>query len=465
MPTAADDAPDELRADPADAAAPRPRGARRRFFVVAIAIAVALAVGVPVYLRSLDHVTTDDAFVAAHTVPVSALVGGRVAVVHVEENADVKAGDVLVELETEDIEAGLAVVRAELDEALAAVDASDKEVEVLEQTSQAAVDGAKADVAVATAALGTAHRRAATASSHRDELAASAAAADAVVTQSESEAGAARAQHTRDGADLVRARTMHDAGTITQKVLDHAIAAEAVSGADDAAAVARVAVKRALAEQAHAAQATAAAELEEAHSVEEEAAARLESAKARLAAASAAPTQVGLTRSRAAAAAARVERARAALHRAELDLAHAVVRAPADGRIGSKNVEPGQHIDPGQPLLALVEPHVWVVANLKETQLDRVHPGQPVTIEADAFPEHVWTGRVESVRPGTGAVFSLLPPENATGNYVKVVQRVPVRIALDTPAGDRFPQLIPGLSVVPDIDVSDDAGGARTDPK
>jgi membrane fusion protein (multidrug efflux system) len=131
-------------------------------------------------------------------------------------------------------------------------------------------------------------------------------------------------------------------------------------------------------------------------------------------------------------AAASLTQAQADLAFAELQLAHTEVRAPADGVISKKSVEPGQVVQMGQPLLAIVPLHdVWVLANFKETQLARVRPGMPATVEIDTFPGKVFRGTVDSLAAGTGARFSLLPPENATGNWVKVVQRIPVKIRLD----------------------------------
>jgi membrane fusion protein (multidrug efflux system) len=131
-------------------------------------------------------------------------------------------------------------------------------------------------------------------------------------------------------------------------------------------------------------------------------------------------------------AAASVEQARADVAAAELQLAKTRVVAPADGVVSKKTVEPGQLVQPGQPLLAVVPLHgIWVVANFKETQVGRIRPGQRVTVSVDTFPDRVFHGAVDSISAGTGARFSMLPPENATGNWVKVVQRVPVKVLLD----------------------------------
>jgi membrane fusion protein (multidrug efflux system) len=138
---------------------------------------------------------------------------------------------------------------------------------------------------------------------------------------------------------------------------------------------------------------------------------------------------------------------------AELDLRRTVVRAPCGGRIAMKKVDPGRYVQPGQALLSIVRQDIWVTANFKETQIKKMRVGQPVKVKADAYPGVVFRGHVDSLQPGTGSVFTLLPPENASGNFVKVVQRIPVKIVVDSPFDPAHP-LWPGLSVYPVVDVS-----------
>ena len=141
--------------------------------------------------------------------------------------------------------------------------------------------------------------------------------------------------------------------------------------------------------------------------------------------------------------------AQAALDDAMLQLSYTSIAAPVKGTVGSKTVEAGQRLQPGQPLLAVVEPDIWVVANYKETQLDRMREGQAMEVKLDSFPGKVFQGRLQSLSPASGAQFSLLPPDNATGNFVKIVQRVPVKILLDANSVRGYEQRIaPGLSAV-----------------
>ena len=149
----------------------------------------------------------------------------------------------------------------------------------------------------------------------------------------------------------------------------------------------------------------------------------------------------------------RIKEAETSRDQARLDLSRTVVTAPMSGRIAMKNVDPGKYVEPGQPLLAIVQEDTWVIANFKETQIKKMTVGQSVEIKVDAYPGMTFKGHIDSVQPGTGAIFSLLPPENATGNFVKVVQRVPVKIVIDSRFDPAHP-LWPGLSVVPTVDVS-----------
>jgi membrane fusion protein (multidrug efflux system) len=150
---------------------------------------------------------------------------------------------------------------------------------------------------------------------------------------------------------------------------------------------------------------------------------------------------------------AQVGQAEASLHQAELNLSYTKVAAPRDGRITHRTVELGAYVQVGQALLAIVPDYVWVVANFKETQVENMRPGQPVTIRVDAYPKHEFKGKVDSLQAGSGASFSLLPPENAVGNYVKVVQRVPVKILFDEPINQTNEDIAPGMSVEPKVRV------------
>ena len=190
-------------------------------------------------------------------------------------------------------------------------------------------------------------------------------------------------------------------------------------------------------------------ERDDALAAAEKSAADVGSAEAKLAAARA---QLVNGQSAVKTAEAAVQQALAVQHQAQLDLDYTRIVAPNDGRVTRRTVESGAYVNVGQALLAVVPDEVWVTANFKETQLTQMRPGQPVDIEVDAYPQHAFKGHVDSIQSGTGAHFSVLPPENATGNYVKVVQRVPVKIVFDEKPAEQF-VLAPGMSVVPDVKV------------
>jgi membrane fusion protein, multidrug efflux system len=177
--------------------------------------------------------------------------------------------------------------------------------------------------------------------------------------------------------------------------------------------------------------------------------ANLEAARSQ---AKAAEAEVALSQAGVETAAAAVQQAEAKVHQAELNLSYTKIVAPRDGRVTARTVQLGNYVLPGQVLLALVPRNVWVAANFKETQLTSMHPGQPVELRVDAYPDRKFKGRVDSLQFGSGARFSLLPPENAVGNYVKVVQRVPVKIVFDEPLPDDL-DIAPGMSVVPEVKV------------
>jgi membrane fusion protein (multidrug efflux system) len=180
--------------------------------------------------------------------------------------------------------------------------------------------------------------------------------------------------------------------------------------------------------------------------------ASLQSAKKQVAGAEA---QVGLSEAQVKAAHAQVQQAQEAVNQAELNLSYTRIVSPTDGQVAQRTVESGNRVQPGQALMAISEPDVWVVANLKETQMEKVRIGQPVAIKIDSFPHQKFSGWVDSVQPGTGATYSLLPPDNATGNFIKIVQRVPVKIVFDPGSlGEAAGRIVPGLSCEPSISVT-----------
>jgi membrane fusion protein (multidrug efflux system) len=244
---------------------------------------------------------------------------------------------------------------------------------------------------------------------------------------------------------------------MSQQLREAARAAADASAAQLSAAQKRKAAADAQVVQEQSKMAAAKAALAEAKSGVAQAQSRVAQAQGGLQAAQTAPQQIAAAEAQVKTAAAGVDQAQAALEAAQQQLSYTKIVAPVAGRVTRKGVQVGQVVETGRNLLAIVQPEVWVTANFKETQLARMHAGQAVEIRVDTYPGRSFQGKVESFQSGTGARFSLMPPENATGNYVKVVQRVPVKIVFDEDAGAK--QLLgPGMSVVPRVRVGGDEG-------
>ncbi len=415
----------------------------------------AIGGGTAYYLYTLGYESTDDAFIAGHVVPISSRVAGHVAKegVRVTDNEAVKEGELLVELDPRDFEAKLAAAEAGLQAAKAGQRSRTFGADVTEITSSAGMDeaaaavhGAEAEVAVARAAVATAESQQAAA---RAQLTA----AKAALAQAHSEVRAAEARHQLTTSYLERIKDLVPQHAVSQEALDEAMAKDQVAVAEVAADRQRVDAQEAAVKQAEAALEAAGSSLLQAEKAVTARVAGQGRAEARLAAAKSAPRQVDQSHSQTNMAEFEVARAEAEVTQARLNLSYTKILAPVDGHVTSKNVEPGAHVSVGQPLLALVEPNLWVVANFKETQLTNMRVGQKVSVEVDGYPGIKFAAHVDSIQRGSGAYFSLLPPENATGNYVKVVQRVPVKIVFDDPAQVAAHLLGPGMSVVPTVDV------------
>ena len=258
-------------------------------------------------------------------------------------------------------------------------------------------------------------------------------------------------------ANLVAARASHVASQRSLNVTQKTSAAD-IERAQAALATARAEARRAGADARryralHDKQEVSQQQLDQANTTATAAYAKVREAKAQLDQAQTAPDQIALKESQASTTAAQISQAQAEVDQARLNLSYTRVKAPRSGQIAQKAVLPGSHVSAGQAAMAVVADNPWVVANFKETQLTRMHVGQPVAIQIDAFPDHHFSGRLQSIQAGTGPTFSLLPPQNATGNYVKVVQRVPVKIVFDKPEQLQDVDLAPGMSVEPTINL------------
>jgi len=338
--------------------------------------------------------STDDAQIDGYIYPVSARVSGTAIKVNFDNNMYVDKGTVLVELDPTDYQVALQRAEADLADAQASAQAARTNVPITHT-------GTSSQLSMAQAALATARK---------EEVAARASVADA------------EAWYTKADSDLRRMQQLIGKDEISQQQYDASVAAEQ-------AAKATLDAQRANAAAAQT---------------------RVVQAESNVRGAETAPQQVAVMRSRAGAAEAAVGRARSAVEQARLNLQYTTIRAPVSGIISQRNVEVGQVIQAGQPLFGVVDlDNIWVTANFKETQLRNMHPGQSARVSVDAY-GRIYTGHVDSIGGATGARFSLLPPENATGNYVKVVQRLPVKIVFDK-GQDPQHLLRPGMSVEPTV--------------
>ncbi|MFI5179081.1 MAG: efflux RND transporter periplasmic adaptor subunit [Vicinamibacterales bacterium] len=383
-------------------------------------LVVLVAAGGYITWRSLSpRESTDDAQVAGHVSPVAARVNGPVIAIRVQDNQAVKAGDVLVDIDPRDYELAVQKAEADLAAAQAAARAAQTGVPITSTTSTSELKAAETGTANAAAMLKAAER----------EVDASRAKVEAAKARREE----ALANATRAAQDLSRLKTLVDKDEISKQMYDAAVATDASA--------------RAAVANADASIAEAEANYQGAEARRVQATGALTQAQDQATVAGTAPQQIALTKARAVNADAQVQQAEATLAQATLNLERTAVRAPANGVISRRAVEVGQVVQAGQPLLAVTSlSDVWVVANFKETQLHAMRAGQPAEVSVDAYGGRRYHGKVDSIAAATGATFSLLPPDNATGNFVKVVQRVPVKIVLD-PGQDTADVLRPGMSV------------------
>jgi membrane fusion protein (multidrug efflux system) len=371
--------------------------------VAALAVVVLAGAGWRYYEVAATYETTDDAFIEGHVIPISPKVAGHLRRLHVTDSQGVQAGELLVEIDPRDFEAHLAQAHAALAAAMAKHWAAQISVGATRLTTDGGLQQASSGVEAARRQLEAAR------------------------------AGvrAAEAENVRNQTDVQRYEQLYAENGIARQQVDYAIAAAKTS---EAALLAGRANEQAAAETLRQAEA------------------QVGQATGQLVAARAAPDEVALSQAQVDSSSADIEQLRAAVRLAELELSYTTIITPEAGRVTRKTVEAGSYVSVGQGLFMLVPRDVWVLANFKETQLTHMRPGQPVTIRVDAYPGVHFSGHVDSIQAGTGARFSLLPPENATGNYVKVVQRVPVKIYFDTVPDDTHP-VGPWMSVTASVKV------------
>ena len=375
---------------------------------VVIALIVLLVVGFFGYRYFTSYESTDDAQIDGHINSVSARISGHVIKLNVQDNQYVQAGTVLVEIDPADYQLAYERAKADFADAQATATAAGVTVPITSVNTSSQVSASEADVASARAGIQAALQQFQAAKAQLQQA----------------EANDVKAQN-----DLGRYKQLVEKQEISHQQFDQATAAARASAAG-----------------VEAARATAdAAEQQVTQSR-----GRLVQAEANWRYANTAPKQIQISKAKAESALAQVQRMKANVDQAELNLQYTKIVAPVNGIVSDRTVEVGQNVAPGQELMKVINlDDIWITANFKETQLREMKAGQRVTIEVDANGRK-YNGKVDSIAGASGARFSLLPPENATGNYVKVVQRVPVKIVLDHGSNNDH-QLRPGLSVNPKV--------------
>jgi membrane fusion protein (multidrug efflux system) len=389
------------------------------FFVILLALAYG---GYSAWKYFGAYESTDDAQIDGHINAISARINGYVADVLVEDQQYVKAGDVLIRIDPKDFAVALAKAEADLADAEAAFESSRTDVPITSTTTSSQLRTARSGRLDADAALLGAQRQLSAAQARLDT-------AQARVREAE-------ATYKKSADDVARYKMLVDKDEIPKQQYD-----TAVSTADSA---------KATVDARHASVAEAEQNIRVAQSSVEQANARIAQADASIQSAMTAPQQVAISRARAKSAEAQVAQKRALVEQARLNLSYCTIAAPVSGIVGKKTAEVGTNISPGQQLMAVVPlDDIWVTANFKETQLRMMKSGQRVTFTVDAY-DRDYKGKVTGIGGASGSRLSLLPPENATGNYVKVVQRLPVRIDIDPNQNDDR-RLRPGMSVDPKV--------------
>jgi membrane fusion protein (multidrug efflux system) len=392
---------------PTKQAPARPKPNRARQVFIGLVVAAVLGGGLR-YALTAGHESTDDAQVEGRIVNIAARVPGQVVKVLVQDNQLVKAGDVLVELDHSELDARVEVAKADLLSGQAQLSSAQAQLALTERNSVANVKQARGGLTQASSTIES---------------------SKAALDQAKADVSAAEARYRLAQVDLQRMSALR---------------------AQDAVAQAELDAKQSAFDQAKASLDQSNARLSATRANIAGASGGLASAEGRLAAADTGSQQISVAKAAVDLAAAKVKQAEAALHVAELNASYAQVKAPQDGVVSRRTVEVGQLVGPERALMALVPPKdVWVVANFKEDQIGEMKPGQPAHVSIDTYGGREFTGHVDSIAGATGARFSLLPPDNASGNYVKVVQRVPVLIKLD---GLGEMQLRPGLSAEVTVD-------------
>lgn len=375
---------------------------------ILISVGAILAVSVSIFgyhwlQYTSSHETTDDAYVTGDIYPISSQVSGTIQSIPVNDNQEVQQGQLLVQLDPKDYQAVVQQAQASLQSAIRQAKAAQANISLASQTATANSTEAQSAVGNAIATIDSANAAVNQAKT---------AIADAQAQLAKAQAQAANANVNRD-----RYQQLYQTGAVTKQQRDNAFTNDQVAEAQLQSAKQDVL--------------DAKAKYQAALDNVDQARAQLADSQGKVQQAQASGQQTQVNRQQYQAAQAQIAAAAAALHQAKINLSYTQITAPVAGQVGNKTAEVGQRVQPGQPLMAVVSDSKWIIANFNETQLDRIQPGETVDIRVDAFPNRLFKGIVNSISSASGSDFSVLPPDNATGNFTKVVQRIPVKITFD----------------------------------
>jgi membrane fusion protein (multidrug efflux system) len=450
------EAPAEPKAEAGDGQSVEsvPKKKRRLpIFIVGGILIIAAIGGLIYWLYARQYESTDDAFIEANVVQVSPKVTAYITKIYVRENQVVHKGDLLVDLDPKDYEAKLEQAKAQLLAARAQQGQAQASVDLTRKTTTAGQSQARANI---ESARNNVIQTQATADSKQSLIRQAQSAvktAQATLAQTRTQVPQAQANLNLAQTEFNRRQVLFNQGDISKQSLDQATTTLQTAQAQLDAAQKQVDAAASRVSEAQAGVTTAQDNYRQAQAQVNLTQSQVGESQGRLEDTAAAPQRVAVNESQVGSAEAQIAQAEAVVHQAELDLSYTKIYAPDDGVVTKKAIQEGQLVQPGASLLALSQSDdVWVVANFKETQLEKMRVGQPVDIKVDAYPNEVFHAKIDSFQPGTGSRFSVLPAENATGNYVKVVQRIPVKIVFDE-SPDRVHLLAPGMSVEPSVKI------------
>lgn len=449
-------------------------------YIVGAVLLIGAILGLVYWLYTRQFVTTDDAFVEANIVHISPKVSAHISKIVVTENQFVRKGDLLVELDSSEFEAKIERAKAELKSALAQREKSLANVALTRKTTKANLDQASSNYDTAKTQINQSKISADSKENNITQAQNQVKTAEANLRQTQSQIPASEAQLAQMKAQLptVQARlnvvqndfdrnqTLFRAGDVSKQAFERAQAelSEAKSNYEVSKKQVEIAqsqlnsfqhqveVAKSRLNEAKTNVRLAENELLQSQSQVDTANSQAKESLGRVQEAQSAPEKIAVENAEVSSADAQISQAEAALKQAELDLSYTKIYAPENGYIAKKSVQEGQLVQVDQSMMAISQSGVWVVANFKETQIGKIKPGQVVLVYVDAYPDLIFNGVVDSTQAGTGSRFSILPPENASGNFIKVVQRIPVKIKLQE-GDDKLQLLIPGMSVVPKVKV------------